>query len=319
MLIAVVGDCLLDVVAHPSGPMRAGGDTPARVRLGPGGQGANVAVRLARRGASVRLVAPLADDAGARLLRDVLSREAVDLAPLGARRTGFVVALLDEGGERTMLSDRVTPDATEFAGLLDGAGWVHCSGYALRDEAGAPELLDALVARPRGARLSVAGGSMPPDPSLAAAFLDRVRAAGSDLLVASRDEAAALTGCADDALPLVRQLAERLPSCLVLVTAGSDGSAAAGPGIAPFSVPAPQLSGTPVDTTGAGDAFTAALIDELAHLGMWPPPRPELERAMAAASRLGAQVARVEGAQGRVSGESPPQLPDEPQPSPERG
>lgn len=319
MLIAVVGDCLLDVVARPSGPVRAGGDTPARVRVGPGGQGANVAVRLARRGASVRLVAPMADDAGARLLRDVLSREAVDLAPLGARRTGFVVALLDEGGDRTMLSDRVTPDATELAGLLDGAGWVHCSGYVLRDDAGAQELLDALVARPRGTRLSVAGGSTPPDPSLAATFLNRVRAAGCDLLITSRDEAAALTGGADDALPLVRQLAERLPSCLVLVTAGSDGSAAAGPGIAPFSVPAPQLPGTPVDSTGAGDAFTAALIDELAHLGTWPPPMPELERAMAAASRLGAQVTRVEGAQGPVSGETSPRLSDEQQRSPERG
>jgi len=105
----------------------------------------------------------------------------------------------------------------------------------------------------------------------------------------------------------------------VLVTAGSDGSSAAGPGIPPFAVPAAALPGSPLDATGAGDAFSAALIDELAHLGTWPPPITELHRAMASASLLGARVARVTGAQTPVSGEATPGLDDEPQRSSERG
>ena len=56
MHFAVVGDCLLDVTVASSGPIVRGGDEPARIELGPGGQAANVAVRLARGGASVRLI-----------------------------------------------------------------------------------------------------------------------------------------------------------------------------------------------------------------------------------------------------------------------
>jgi sugar/nucleoside kinase (ribokinase family) len=64
----VVGDLSLDIVVAQSGPRREGSDVPAKIRIGPGGQAANVAVRLARLGAGAALVAPLADDAAGRLL-----------------------------------------------------------------------------------------------------------------------------------------------------------------------------------------------------------------------------------------------------------
>ena len=64
----VIGDLSLDIVVAQSGPAREGSDVPATIRIGPGGQGANVAVRLARQGASARLVAPCADDPAGRLL-----------------------------------------------------------------------------------------------------------------------------------------------------------------------------------------------------------------------------------------------------------
>jgi pfkB family carbohydrate kinase. len=55
MRVTVVGDCTLDVIVRPVGALRPGGDIPARVAVGAGGQGANVAVRLARQGVPVQL------------------------------------------------------------------------------------------------------------------------------------------------------------------------------------------------------------------------------------------------------------------------
>src|SRR6266550_2946016 len=157
VLIGVVGDCTLDVTVGPPGPMSAG-DARAQISLGPGGQGANVAVRLARAGARVRLVAALADDPAGRVLRGHLELEAVDVVAMPAQRTGMVVVLLSgSGGERMMLSDRVSADG-DLATALAGCDWVHVSGYLLRDPVEAQHVVTALHAAAID-RVSVAGGS----------------------------------------------------------------------------------------------------------------------------------------------------------------
>jgi sugar/nucleoside kinase (ribokinase family) len=311
MLIAVLGDCLLDVSVRPDGPMRAGGDTPARIRIGPGGQGANVAVRLARRGASVRLVTPMADDLGGRFLREALDRDAVNVAPLPAARTGSVVALLDDGGERTMTSDRAELDVSALGELLEDADWVHVSGYALRDAAG-PAVSSVLAGLPESVRVSIGGGSVPPDRAAADSFVRLVERARPNVLLVSRSEAAALVDGEAEPERLAVNLAARLESTFVVVTAGDRGSCAAGSGLAtPLAVPALEVPAPVIDTTGAGDAYAAGLIDELAHLGAWPPSTEQLLGAIHAASRLGGLVTRVAGAQGRVEGEAAPRTADQ--------
>ncbi len=290
MVIAVIGDCLLDITVRPLGPMRPGADAPAAIRLAPGGQGANVAVRLARRGASVRLVAPLGDDPVGALLRDALEAEGVGLAPLPAARSGSVAVLLDEAAERSMLSDRVIASSPgdELPELLAGVDWVHVSGYALRDDH-ARAVAKVLAARPDSVRVSLGGGSAP--RAEAAAFGEMLDAVRPDLVILSAEEAAAL--------------GRRRPgtgAAIVVTTAGSGGSWAEAGGER-IEVPAAALDDPPLDATGAGDAYAAALIDALANNGEWPPPIAELRSAMQLASRLGAETARVEGAQGRVPSE----------------
>ena len=93
----------------------------------------------------------------------------------------------------------------------------------------------------------------------------------------------------------------------MVTTAGTAGSSA-NVGAERIEVAAPALDGTPVDATGTGDAYAAALIDALAHLGEWPPPPAELATDAPSpgggvASRLGAETARDDGAQGRVPSE----------------
>lgn len=300
----VVGDLSLDIVVAPSGPRRQGSDVSATIQLGPGGQGANVAVRLARQGAAARLVAPCADDAAGRLLREALEADGVTLAAVPARRSTAVLALLDDAGERTMLSDRQTLDPAAAASAIDGGDWLHCSGYPLLDDRTGDELAQLLGVRPPAARLSVAGGSVPPDAARVARLRARLGAARPDFVLLSADEAQALLGRpSPGALAAAASLADLAP--VVVVTAGANGSAAAA-GDARLEVAAAELTGPLMDATGSGDAYVAGLLLELGACEEWPPPEDVLRRAMEAGSRLGGLVARTLGAQGRIEGERLP-------------
>jgi sugar/nucleoside kinase (ribokinase family) len=298
---AVIGDLALDIAVAPSAARRPGSDTPATVRIGPGGQGANVAVRLARQGADVCLLAALADDAAGRLLRETVEAEHVRLATLPAARSTAVVVLLNEAGERTMLSDRQSLDPEAVASGLGGAGWIHCSGYALLDDSTGDSLAQLLGNRGADIHLSIAGGSVPPDPARVSRLRSRLAAAAPDLVVVSRDEAESMLATRPIPAAAAASALQALAP-VVIVTSGPDGSAAAA-GELRLEAVAEALPGPMLDATGSGDAYAAALLVELADLRGWPPAEADLRVAMEKGSRLGALVARVHGAQGRVAGE----------------
>jgi len=304
MRVTVIGDATLDVTVRPAGDPRPGGDTPGSISLGPGGQGANVAVRLARARAEVRLVTAIADDEAGHFLSKALEADGVALVRLVAARSGLVVSLLDGSGERTMISDRVSLDPSPVAAASAGAGWVHCSGYALADDASGDLLADALGSLPASTRVSAAGGSLSNGAERSGRVRQRLASAGIDLLVMARDEAATLLDRELPSLPAAADaLATEFPGAVSVVTGAAAGSAAAGPGFA-LSVPAVDVKNPMVDATGAGDAYVAALIVTLADAS-WPPDLPILRDAMEGASRAGGLVARLVGAQARTAAEAP--------------
>jgi sugar/nucleoside kinase (ribokinase family) len=291
-LVVVIGDALLDVHVDPSEPMRPGGDVPASIRMVPGGQGANVAVRLARRGVRVRLVCAVGPDAAGRLLREALAADGVDLDEIDAPHSGATVVLRDASGDRTMLSQRVPVlghglDASPVA----DAGWLAVSGYVLLE---------------RGARIPTSGDSArrvvlgcSVGPRQSADWMAAARSVGPHLVILNLDEARALAGEASAAPPhLAAVLGDRLGSVAVVTHAGGSAAAVGGD---TFEVTAPP-SAPAVDTTGAGDAFAAMLIAGLLDAA-WPPGRGALRRAVLDASTLATAVAGVAGAQGRVAGE----------------
>ena len=302
MAITVIGDSTLDVTVRSSEGPQAGGDVPARISIAPGGQGANVAVRLVRAGANVRLATAFADDAAGRLLAEALEADGVVVVPLGADRTGMVIALVDAEGERAMLSDRVTLQPRGLAAACAGAQWVHCSGYALADDATGDAVAEVLGSLPQSTRVSAGGGSLREDAARATRVRARLEAAGIALLVVSRDEAAALL---DRPLPSTAAAADAvagaLPGLIAVVTGGVAGSSAAGPGFA-LSVPAVGQTTAMLDATGAGDAYLAALILGLLEAA-WPPDVAALRGAMERGAEAGALVSGVLGAQARTSAE----------------
>ncbi len=279
--VLVVGDALLDVRVAPSREIRPGGDVPAAVTLAPGGQGGNVAVRLARRGVPVDLACALGADPAGAILRDALTADGVNLVDLETPGTGTVVVLAGAGGERTMLSQR-PPLATRAATIgRRSADWVVLSGYVLA-EPDADALADPVAGSLTGtARRVVLGCALGNGEH--ASWSARVAGLHADVLVLNRDEAAAL---------------DPMPPATVLIVTDADGAEAR------FGGQLLRVSGSAnrdgaVDTTGAGDAFAAALVAELRHR-TWPPAAPDLKAAMVAGTRLAAQVTRVVGAQTRV-------------------
>jgi ribokinase len=254
--VVVVGDVNSDVVAVLSGRPAPGSDRTARIRTGGGGAGANVAVHLARRGVDVLLAGCVGDDAPAAALIAELRAEGVRTAlrAVPGAGTGTIVSLVEPDGERSMLADRGANLHLRAGDVPVPARHLHLSGYTLLDDGPRPAGLAALAAaRAAGCTVSVDPASTGP---LAAAGVDRWLAdtAGATLLLPNADEARLLTGC-DDAAEAARALAERYP--FVAVSLGAGGALwATGTAL----VHRPALPAPVVDTTGAGDAFTAGLL-----------------------------------------------------------
>ena len=97
MLVCALGDLVLDVVVRLAATPAEGGDTPADILLGPGGQAANVAAWTAELGAKARLVCKSGTDDAGRLAREGLAARGVEVFGPVEGATGVVCALVARG------------------------------------------------------------------------------------------------------------------------------------------------------------------------------------------------------------------------------
>jgi sugar/nucleoside kinase (ribokinase family) len=275
----VVGDALVDVRVLPERPGRRGADVPAKIALGPGGQGANLAIRLARRSLSVSLACAIGTDDHGKLVRGWLMAEGIEVRAFDVPATGSVVVLVERDGERTMWSDRA-PLGSSVRRVLSPADWVVVSGYLLTE----PDAAIAARSLAVGAARRALIGCAVEDDGLDA-WREAAAALAPDVIVLNQDEAARL-GMADaDGIVVTHRegAAGRV--------AGLDAEARVVPGAAA------------VDTTGAGDALAAVLIAGLA--ATWPPTKATFGAALGDAVEAASAVARLPGAQAPIAGELP--------------
>jgi sugar/nucleoside kinase (ribokinase family) len=288
--VIVVGDLMADVVAHAAGPLAHASDTPARIAHRPGGGGANVAARLVENGVPALLVARVGEDTPGQAAVEELRRDGVELevAIDALHATGTCVVIVEPGGERTMLPDRGANAALEPSDLpideFAEGGHLHLSGYTLLDPGSRPAGLVALEhARAAGMSISVDPASAAPLQEVGAhTFLGWTRHAS--LLLPNAEEAAVLTGARDPeaaAWALARDGRE------VVITLGKEGALwSDGERVERAKAsPAPAQ----VDSTGAGDAFTAGWLASRLQ-GSDP------TEALAAANFAAAQVLKKAGA-----------------------
>ncbi|MFD1712906.1 carbohydrate kinase family protein [Amnibacterium flavum] len=259
--VVVIGDVIDDVLVRAIAPVVADSDTDARIERTAGGAGANAATWLADQGLAVDFVGTVG--------RDDLERHAGLLTAAGVtphlrgsdEPTGTIVVLV-EGGSRHMYTSRganletIPADVTDA--LLKGASHLHFSGYSVFSEAADAEDWNDLIDRAHaaGATVSVDPGSV--------AYLESygvirfVRAVmGADVLLPNLDEGLAL-GRADDALGAVETLLGLFP--VVALTHGPSGAIVGQSGGDVLDVLSLVPPDEVVDTTGAGDAFTAGFL-----------------------------------------------------------
>lgn len=272
----------------------------------PGGKGANQAVAAARLGGRVGIVGRIGDDGHGELLRGALAADGVDLVHFtttGGTPTGVALITVGPDGDNSIIvspgaNARLSPDDIAAAhDMIAGAAVV---SFQLEVP------LPAVEAAARAA--AAAGGRVVLNLSPPAPVPDGLLAL-CDPLVVNEHEAAYLLGGEDGAEHGVEHgggPAETAAALVrsgprsVVVTLGPEGAVVADAG-GTAAVPSPKAEA--VDTTGAGDAFTAALCLRLAR-------GDSLRDAARYAARVGAAAVRRPGAQSSYP--APDELPPAP-------
>jgi len=280
--VVVVGDVMLDVVVRRLAPLAPTSDTPSSIRVARGGSGASLALAVAIAGHEVIYVGAAGHDGAATIVRDAL-RSANVTAQLESvdAPTGTVVSLVDDDGQRAMLTDRgansLLSEAFVLGRLAVPFDHLHVSGYVLLDPATRSLGVAALaLAKERRRTSSVDVCSVSPLRRMTPqVFLEA--ASGASQLFANEEEALELTGTSDveDALEF---LASRFRE--VVITRGGRGAIAA-VGETRSRVFAHDVE--VLDTTGAGDAANGTYLG--ARLREESPERA-LEEAMSASAHV---------------------------------
>ncbi|MFF3762991.1 ribokinase [Streptomyces sp. NPDC001922] len=258
-----------------------------------GGKGANQAVAAARLGARTALLARVGDDPHGRLLLGSLESAGVDTAGVltGDAPTGVALITVDPSGDNSIVvspgaNARLTPDDVRDAGELLAAARV----VSLQLEIPPATVAAAVRAAAEAGTRVVLNPSPPaPVPGDVLAACDPLVVNEHEARFLLRGHAAAGEGAAAEASApeeWAAALLDRGPRSVV-VTLGPEGALVARP---EGTVRVPSLSVDPVDTTGAGDAFTGALAWRLG-VG------DDLETAVRFAVRVGAAAVTRPGAQ----------------------
>ncbi|MEW2162031.1 ribokinase [Streptomyces sp. NPDC007084] len=250
----------------------------------PGGKGANQAVAAARLGARTALLARVGDDGHGRLLLDAQRAAGVDTVGVlvGGAPTGVALITVDPSGDNSIVvspgaNGRLAPEDVRAAGSLFQASRVVSAQLEIPLET----VVQVVRSLADGGRFVL--NPSPPRP------LPREVLAACDPLIVNEHEARVIAGdgLGDSPEDWARALLALGPRSVV-ITLGAAGALVAERAGARVRVPSVPVEA--VDTTGAGDAFTAALA--------WRLGRGEsLTEAAGYAARVGAVAVTRAGAQ----------------------
>ena len=270
--LVFAGEAIVDLLMRVPALPERGGDMLAESAAVEVGGGFNIMAAAVRQDLPVVYAGGHGTGPWGDMVRAALAAEAIRLlrAPDPDADTGFDVALVEAGGERTFVT------ALGAESLREPAAWdlvrvrpgdaVYVSGYGLVAP-GSGRVLGAWAAGlPPGVLLFVDPGPLVAD--IPAAVLDPVLAR-CDWWSCNQREGALLTG-SDDPAEAARRLVRRTGRAGVIVRAGPDGCVVAmrasgpemGHGLSLSHIAAPAV--TAVDTTGAGDAHSGVFLASLA-------------------------------------------------------
>lgn len=260
--ILVVGATLLDVKGTPQAGLEPTTSNPGRIRTARGGTARNVTENLARLGAEAILLSATGDDDMGRQLLAQTAEAGVNIdhvLEVEGQRTGAYLAILDTDGtlsvaiDDTHVMQNITPDYLEQQRELFAT-----ASLVMFDGSLSPAAMQTTVQLAREFKIPIAA-----DPSSARlAFKLCPHLKGLHLVVPNEVEAANLCGIdyfgydTDASLDAARQLV-RLGVNIGVVTLSDFGLAYA---TSDENGYIPPRYSEMVDSTGTGDAITAAII-----------------------------------------------------------
>nr|WP_254069241.1 PfkB family carbohydrate kinase [Herbiconiux sp. VKM Ac-2851] len=282
--VIAFGDVFDDVIVTPAGDIRPDTDTAATIERRSGGSAANAAAWFGHLGSESHFFG--------RVGAADVDRHAAELADAGVaahlladteRPTGTIVVVLQPDRTRTMLTERganvLTGPADVDRALLAPGAHLHLTGYSLFNDVPGTERMSAVRAcAALIAAATAAGMTISVNPGSAGFIADHGAdtvldaSRGATVLLPNLDEGRALIASAGPAAPgssaadpeeVATALLAHAP--VVALTMGRGGVLAAVRRAHghPLVVRVPALLVDPVDTTGAGDAFSAGFVHAL--------------------------------------------------------
>ena len=293
--IAVIGSSNTDLVTYVS-RMPAPGETieGRSFEIGFGGKGANQAVAAAKLGAEVVMVTALGDDLfGDNTMRNFVSlgMDASHVKRVAGTPSGVATILVDESGENCILivkgaNGELSPADVERA----GEALKTCDLILLQLEVPLETVYTAIrFGKAHGVKTVL-------NPAPATSALDIAYVREVSYFIPNQSELAILTGMSTETEADVEAAAKSLLAQGVqgvIVTLGGRGALLATAEGLKRIAPTPV---TPVDTTGAGDAFVGAFA-------RYHAAGASLDEALTRAARYAADSVTRKGAQGSYATE----------------
>jgi len=262
--LCVIGDFAWDVLIRTNSQLLTGGDTFGEVMLTPGGSAANVAVWATRCGLETEFIGKIGRDRFGQLAQEDLANERVvsHFLETDEHLTGCVAVVVDQNGERSMVSGRgadfyllqseLPKDAVRRAGHLHMTAW---SFFV--DPPRSAARAAARLARECGATLSFDPGSFQMIEEMGVNhFLAVTQDLGIDIFLPNYEEGGVLTGL-DEPEAIAAALAKLYPQALIMLKLDADGALVYEDGVA---TQLPPATNNLVDATGAGDSFAGAFL-----------------------------------------------------------
>ena len=261
--LTVIGDAMVDVVLPLSdiediGSLSRGGVTNTRMIISPGGA-ANVTYYLSKLGGQAAFTGRIGDDYYGRLFANDLEKHGIitNIAVDPVENTGVVHALVFADGERFFIDDRGANANLAYddidLDMVESSRFLYFIGYSFQDEKAIRNIIRALDIISEDTQVVFNPGA----PNLATRFrqeFTEVIRKHVDILILNEEEARCLTRLASNEEMLASLLAM---TDIIALTRGESGSIVANRDEIHIIEAIPA---EPVDTTGAGDAYSAGVI-----------------------------------------------------------
>ena len=254
-----IGDAALDVIVKMQTEIHVGSDTTSQISMHGGGAAANTATWLADLGHDVYFSCRLGDDAAGRAIASEFDQWDIEYRKefLAKEKTGVVVVLVNNAGERTMFPDSGANSGIDEKNLppLVGFDAAFLSGYSLFNPLSTSGVLRMI------SMIKTANIPLIFDP----ASVGTMTAFGRqrvleilplmDIALMNEDEARFITAT-NDLKSALAFLTSMIP--MAVIKTGSSGAIGQLRDGAPIETRTEAI--TAIDTTGAGDAFAAGFI-----------------------------------------------------------